>query len=300
MRNCFARVQHDSVDGLAADHFHRAGVGVSAGCHSFSKEQQSNADRQYNLVFDFLIDDIAPPNLQWRIHRNAPVISSRLHMLSGQMYCTRVSEIVRRCDRAKVAPGAHRLGLQPTKTCKLAVMAMHDLVPLDQALLPSNLAIAFGLEQPETDVKVESKPSQLSLLPPGNAAQPAWPVQGGFMPMPGPMPQAAPALHAGQMPPPVFEQQLNSAAMGSQQQLHGRSVQQGGQQASAGPQRTAGQSAPAAAATAGRTDNKDTAAVAMTKKPRVAWTSELHKRFVDAVTELGVHTAVPKAIMQVG
>lgn len=40
-------------------------------------------------------------------------------------------------------------------------------------------------------------------------------------------------------------------------------------------------------------------AVAMTKKPRVAWTAELHKLFVKAVTELGVDTAVPKAIMTV-
>lgn len=35
------------------------------------------------------------------------------------------------------------------------------------------------------------------------------------------------------------------------------------------------------------------------KKPRVAWTTELHDMFVKAVTELGVDTAVPKAIMLV-
>ena len=39
--------------------------------------------------------------------------------------------------------------------------------------------------------------------------------------------------------------------------------------------------------------------VAMTKKPRVAWTPDLHARFVKAVTALGVDTAVPKQIMLV-
>lgn len=34
------------------------------------------------------------------------------------------------------------------------------------------------------------------------------------------------------------------------------------------------------------------------KRPRLVWTPELHKRFVDAVTHLGVQTAVPKTIMQ--
>ncbi|KAH7405482.1 hypothetical protein KP509_15G072200 [Ceratopteris richardii] len=34
------------------------------------------------------------------------------------------------------------------------------------------------------------------------------------------------------------------------------------------------------------------------KRPRLVWTPELHKRFVDAVTHLGVNTAVPKTIMQ--
>ncbi|KAI5066175.1 hypothetical protein GOP47_0018799 [Adiantum capillus-veneris] len=34
------------------------------------------------------------------------------------------------------------------------------------------------------------------------------------------------------------------------------------------------------------------------KRPRLVWTPELRKRFVDAVTHLGVRTAVPKTIMQ--
>ncbi|XP_076908013.1 transcription factor MYBC1-like [Bidens hawaiensis] len=34
------------------------------------------------------------------------------------------------------------------------------------------------------------------------------------------------------------------------------------------------------------------------KRPRVVWTPQLHKRFVDAVAHLGIKNAVPKTIMQ--
>ncbi len=34
------------------------------------------------------------------------------------------------------------------------------------------------------------------------------------------------------------------------------------------------------------------------KRPRLVWTPQLHKRFVDAVSHLGIKCAVPKTIMQ--
>ncbi|KAK9055514.1 hypothetical protein SSX86_026597 [Deinandra increscens subsp. villosa] len=34
------------------------------------------------------------------------------------------------------------------------------------------------------------------------------------------------------------------------------------------------------------------------KRPRLVWTPQLHKRFVDAVAQLGIKNAVPKTIMQ--
>ena len=34
------------------------------------------------------------------------------------------------------------------------------------------------------------------------------------------------------------------------------------------------------------------------KRPRLVWTPPLHKRFVDAVSHLGIKNAVPKTIMQ--
>lgn len=183
----------------------------------------------------------------------------------------------------------------------VADMAMHDLVPLEQPLLPGNLATAFGLEQPETDAKAEAKPPPQTLQASGNAGPPAWAGPGGFMAMAGGMPQAAPALQPTQMPPMAYDQQLNSTGMGLQQPFYGRPAQQGAPQTNPAAPRSSGAAGPPPrTATAGRADAKDNAGVSMTKKPRVAWTADLHKRFVDAVTELGVHTAVPKAIMQVG
>ena len=35
------------------------------------------------------------------------------------------------------------------------------------------------------------------------------------------------------------------------------------------------------------------------KRPRLVWTPQLHQRFVDAVNQLGLKSAVPKTIMQV-
>ena len=42
---------------------------------------------------------------------------------------------------------------------------------------------------------------------------------------------------------------------------------------------------------------EDDAAHAL-KRPRLVWTPPLHKRFVDAVSHLGIKNAVPKTIMQ--
>lgn len=48
-----------------------------------------------------------------------------------------------------------------------------------------------------------------------------------------------------------------------------------------------------------RTDNsvEDPSAKAM-KRPRLVWTPQLHKRFVEVVAHLGIKNAVPKTIMQ--
>ncbi|KAJ0977986.1 hypothetical protein J5N97_013460 [Dioscorea zingiberensis] len=52
-----------------------------------------------------------------------------------------------------------------------------------------------------------------------------------------------------------------------------------------------------AAATAAAADGVDEPARTL-KRPRLVWTPQLHKRFVDAVSHLGIKNAVPKTIMQ--
>lgn len=46
------------------------------------------------------------------------------------------------------------------------------------------------------------------------------------------------------------------------------------------------------------TDDQSTAAAKTLKRPRLVWTPQLHKRFVDVVAHLGLKNAVPKTIMQ--
>lgn len=36
-----------------------------------------------------------------------------------------------------------------------------------------------------------------------------------------------------------------------------------------------------------------------TKRKRLTWTPELHQRFLDAIRQLGLHRAVPKAILRI-
>ncbi|KAL8531167.1 hypothetical protein ACS0TY_007975 [Phlomoides rotata] len=46
------------------------------------------------------------------------------------------------------------------------------------------------------------------------------------------------------------------------------------------------------------TDDQSTSAAKTLKRPRLVWTPQLHKRFVDVVGHLGLKNAVPKTIMQ--
>ncbi|XVF46557.1 hypothetical protein PTKIN_Ptkin03bG0036400 [Pterospermum kingtungense] len=46
------------------------------------------------------------------------------------------------------------------------------------------------------------------------------------------------------------------------------------------------------------TENSDHPSARTLKRPRLVWTPQLHKRFVDVVAHLGIQNAVPKTIMQ--
>ncbi len=45
-------------------------------------------------------------------------------------------------------------------------------------------------------------------------------------------------------------------------------------------------------------DDADLEQARALKRPRLVWTAKLHKRFVEAVEQLGLKNAVPKTIMQ--
>lgn len=45
-------------------------------------------------------------------------------------------------------------------------------------------------------------------------------------------------------------------------------------------------------------EEADSASAKALKRPRLVWTPQLHKRFVDVVAHLGIKNAVPKTIMQ--
>ncbi|XP_009774339.1 transcription factor PCL1-like [Nicotiana tabacum] len=48
----------------------------------------------------------------------------------------------------------------------------------------------------------------------------------------------------------------------------------------------------------GDDSNNNSASKPLNKRPRLVWTPQLHKRFVDVVAHLGIKNAVPKTIMQ--
>lgn len=94
-----------------------------------------------------------------------------------------------------------------------------------------------------------------------------------------------------------------SAATVSRLRSGGRSSSSSGGGSSFPPFHQAQAAAPSAPAAGGGGDEADShAASAATngrsKRPRLVWTPQLHKRFVDVVAHLGIKNAVPKTIMQ--
>ncbi|KAM0916320.1 hypothetical protein ACQ4PT_010379 [Festuca glaucescens] len=67
--------------------------------------------------------------------------------------------------------------------------------------------------------------------------------------------------------------------------------------AAAGQEMNGGASSAAGSSGGGGGGNGDEPARTL-KRPRLVWTPQLHKRFVDAVAHLGIKNAVPKTIMQ--
>ncbi|CAA7388994.1 unnamed protein product [Spirodela intermedia] len=137
-----------------------------------------------------------------------------------------------------------------------------ELMPISQSLITPDLAQAFDISTTPTS---PSSPTALADNP--NQASHHHPQQ------PSTSPHLLSALHLHQetqslqpsahQPPPDFDsQEMGGAGAGS-----------GGMNPGEEPARTL-------------------------KRPRLVWTPQLHKRFVDAVAHLGIKNAVPKTIMQ--
>ena len=177
---------------------------------------------------------------------------------------------------------------------------MGELVPLDHVLLPASLAAAFNIAQPTnglhpTAAKLEDQlNSSVGYTRGQSTADPeaavlARAVDGALGGLGARRAEAG--AEAATAPQPT------AAVAEAFRGLHHQ--QQHVQPTAPLPQQMRTTDQPAAPAQAPPRPSADRPPVAMTKKHRVAWTSELHKRFLDAVEELGVHTAVPKAIMAV-
>ncbi|KAF3442173.1 hypothetical protein FNV43_RR16089 [Rhamnella rubrinervis] len=135
-----------------------------------------------------------------------------------------------------------------------------ELMPLSQTLITPDLALAFDIRNPNSHLTNSNN---------NTAPQPH--PQPHPHPHPHPQPQHPPPSNPPPPPPsnplpPSSTPQPNSADFADSADL-------GSGAAGDEPARTL-------------------------KRPRLVWTPQLHKRFVDAVAHLGIKNAVPKTIMQ--
>ncbi|KAL5994735.1 hypothetical protein ACLOJK_024788 [Asimina triloba] len=141
-----------------------------------------------------------------------------------------------------------------------------ELTPITQSLITPDLALAF-------DIALATTPNPSP--PPSSAAPPA-PQQ---QPQPQPQPQ------------PQSQSQSNPSS--AHQPLHQLTPPNQPNASSA----DFGDSADLSVGAGGGVGGPDEPARTL-KRPRLVWTPQLHKRFVDAVAHLGIKNAVPKTIMQ--
>eukprot|EP00208_Stichococcus_sp_RCC1054_P003792 CAMPEP_0206141420 /NCGR_PEP_ID=MMETSP1473-20131121/12844_1 /ASSEMBLY_ACC=CAM_ASM_001109 /TAXON_ID=1461547 /ORGANISM="Stichococcus sp, Strain RCC1054" /LENGTH=229 /DNA_ID=CAMNT_0053535985 /DNA_START=36 /DNA_END=725 /DNA_ORIENTATION=- len=200
---------------------------------------------------------------------------------------------------------------------------MTDLVRLEQSMLPARLSAAFAIPMQGQDLiptaTAQAELSQRGALHPAGSLHPsapgAWPAARPSLPD-HPLQPGHAAWQGAFGFPQAFGAASDAAAAAAAAaaaqadravpQAPGAGYPSGHPEAVAAT--TGAHKVPASAAQPGsrpgdpaagvqQRNESQPVAVAMTKKPRVAWTAELHKLFVKAVTELGVDTAVPKAIM---
>ncbi|MQL70987.1 hypothetical protein Taro_003305 [Colocasia esculenta] len=153
-----------------------------------------------------------------------------------------------------------------------------DLIPLSQALIPQELASAFSItpELPRTvlDVHRASKTTMASLRRQISSSSSSSALKS--------FPSFAGAAAAPE-DPMVIEGDESGGKDGSGESSHRMGRPDGTEEADS----------------ALRMENfNDESSAKTLKRPRLVWTPQLHRRFVDVVAHLGIKNAVPKTIMQ--
>ncbi|XP_022853224.1 transcription factor PCL1-like [Olea europaea var. sylvestris] len=158
-----------------------------------------------------------------------------------------------------------------------------DLTPLSQALIPPELASAFKISPEPTrtmlDVNRASKNTMSSLC--GGVSQPSSTFK--------PFLNNHNHQNASSVPDHVMEEPEVEDAYPTQEGSDPKKFRR------MEPEEV--DSVTQTAATDNCTDDQSAAAKTL-KRPRLVWTPQLHKRFVDVVAHLGLKNAVPKTIMQ--
>ncbi|XP_042512237.1 transcription factor PCL1-like [Macadamia integrifolia] len=167
---------------------------------------------------------------------------------------------------------------------KAGLPSADDLTPLSQSLIPPELALAFNIS-PEPcpsmlDVNHASQ-STLSNL----CGQSSQSFSSGHLRC---LPSFAddPSRHQDPMVVEGDENGPNSTTQDGSDALKVRRVDIAEEAGSDLPNDNS------------NNNNEDQPAAPTFKRPRLVWTPQLHKRFVDVVSHLGIKNAVPKTIMQ--
>ncbi|XP_043691417.1 transcription factor PCL1-like [Telopea speciosissima] len=155
-----------------------------------------------------------------------------------------------------------------------------DLTPLSQSLIPMELALAFSISpEPCRSVLDVNRASQNTLSSLCRQSQPLSSSHLGSLPSFADGPSHDPLVVEGD------ENEPESATHDSSDARKVRRLDTAEESDSALPNDNSN-------------NNNDDQSARTLKRPRLVWTPQLHKRFVDVVAHLGIKNAVPKTIMQ--
>ncbi|WOL06938.1 hypothetical protein Cni_G15673 [Canna indica] len=171
---------------------------------------------------------------------------------------------------------------------ELGLPSGDDLIPLSQPLIPRDLASAFRINpEPARTLLDVHRASQHTVSNLRRAA---------------PSPAADSALRSFHpFPSPAADRDEDDDPMafeGDEPSDAGDHPRKGRRMDSASPSAFANAAEEADSSAPPLENYNDEHSARTLKRPRLVWTPQLHKRFVDVVSHLGIKNAVPKTIMQ--